>query len=62
MVSNDLALWTVYPKSAPQDAATEKLVHTLRNDILPKTGQDVKVGGITATLRRTWQARSGQRR
>ena len=48
MVSNDLALWTVYPKSAPQDAATEKLVHTLRDDILPKTGQDVKVGGITA--------------
>ena len=48
MVSDDLALWTVYPKSAPQDAATEKLVHTLRSDILPQTGQDVKVGGITA--------------
>ena len=38
MLSDDLALWSVYPKSAPQDEATEKLVHTLREDVLPATG------------------------
>ncbi|HEX6786686.1 MAG TPA: MMPL family transporter [Acidimicrobiales bacterium] len=48
MLSDDLALWTVYPKSAPQDEATEKLVHTLRDDVLPSTGVPVLVGGITA--------------
>ena len=48
MVSDDLALWSVYPKSAPQDEATEKLVHTLREDVLPSTGVPVLVGGITA--------------
>ena len=40
--------WRVYPKSAPQDAATTDLVNRLRDDVLPATGLDVKVGGFTA--------------
>ena len=37
-----------YPKSAPQDEATTELVERLRDDVLPATGLDVKVGGFTA--------------
>jgi RND superfamily putative drug exporter len=48
MISDDLALWSVYPKSAPQDEATENLVDTLRDEVVPATGMDVKVGGLTA--------------
>jgi RND superfamily putative drug exporter len=42
------------PASAPQDEATSHLVHTLRDDVIPRatqgTGLDVKVGGITPTF------------
>jgi putative drug exporter of the RND superfamily len=48
MLGDDLAFWSVYPKSAPQDKATEQLVHRLRDDVLPATGTNVLVGGITA--------------
>ncbi len=40
--------WVVYPKTAPQDAATADLVHRLRDDVLPSTGIKVNVGGFTA--------------
>ncbi len=40
--------WQVYPKSAPQDAATSDLVHRLRDSVLPTTGVKVDVGGFTA--------------
>ena len=40
--------WRVYPKSAPQDEATTDLVERLRDDVLPASGLDVKVGGFTA--------------
>ncbi len=46
--TNGLALVTVFPKSAPQDAATTHLVHVLRDDVIPGTGVDAKVGGLTA--------------
>src|SRR5262249_6098256 len=46
--NNQLAVWTVYPTSAPQDKATEQLVHRLRDKVIPSTGMDVKVGGLTA--------------
>jgi putative drug exporter of the RND superfamily len=44
----DFALVTVFPKSAPQDAATTDLVHQLRDQVIPQSGVDAKVGGLTA--------------
>jgi RND superfamily putative drug exporter len=44
----DLALVQVFPAQTPQDAATETLVKNLRNDIIPASGLDAKVGGWTA--------------
>ncbi len=41
-------IWQVYPVSAPQDEATTQLVERLRDDVIPATGVDVKVGGFTA--------------
>ena len=43
-----VALAIVYPKSAPQEEATTKLVHTLRDEVIPATGVVAKVGGFTA--------------
>jgi RND superfamily putative drug exporter len=51
--SQDAALLTVIPTSGPQDAATEDLVQTLRDDVIPDatdgTGVEAHVGGVTAT-------------
>jgi RND superfamily putative drug exporter len=47
-VADDLALVQVYAKSAPQDEATTALVHHLRNDVVPASGLDAKVGGFNA--------------
>ena len=47
------AVFTVVPTTGPQDPATEDLVHTLRDTVLPSatagTGLAVHVGGVTAT-------------
>jgi RND superfamily putative drug exporter len=45
---DDLALVLLYPDGAPQDEATDDLVNTLRDDVIPATGVDAKVGGATA--------------
>jgi RND superfamily putative drug exporter len=46
------AIITVIPSTSPQDVNTEKLVHHLRNDVIPGvvkgTGARVDVGGTTA--------------
>ncbi len=47
-VANDLALVQVYADSAPQDAATASLVHHLRDDVVPTSGINAKVGGFNA--------------
>jgi RND superfamily putative drug exporter len=47
-VADDLALVQVYADSAPQDAATASLVHHLRDDVVPASGIDAKVGGFNA--------------
>ncbi|MGB8859616.1 MAG: MMPL family transporter [Ilumatobacteraceae bacterium] len=47
-IGNGTWAWTVYPRTAPQDEATSNLVNRLRDDVLPTTGLDVKVGGFTA--------------
>jgi putative drug exporter of the RND superfamily len=48
----DAAIVTVVPATAPQDKATDDLVHRLRDQVIPQamagTGVQVYVGGITA--------------
>ena len=50
--AGNTALITVVPTSGPQEAATEDLVKTLRDDVIPAatggTGAEVHVGGATA--------------
>jgi putative drug exporter of the RND superfamily len=50
----DAAVISVIPTTGPQDEATEDLVHTLRDDVLPPTieatGATALVGGTTATF------------
>jgi putative drug exporter of the RND superfamily len=49
----DAALITVIPEAGPQEQATEDLVHTLRDDVIPTatdgSGIGAHVGGVTAT-------------
>jgi RND superfamily putative drug exporter len=50
--AGDTALFTVVPGTGPQETATENLVNTLRDDVIPAatkgTGTAVHVGGATA--------------
>jgi RND superfamily putative drug exporter len=47
-INDTVALVIVYPHSAPQDEATTELVERLRDDVIPTSGVDAKVGGLTA--------------
>jgi RND superfamily putative drug exporter len=47
-LADGLSLVIVYPESAPQDEETTTLVNALRDDVIPPTGVDAKVGGFTA--------------
>jgi putative drug exporter of the RND superfamily len=47
-IAEDVALVITYPESAPQDAETSELVDRLRDEVIPASGVDAKVGGITA--------------
>ena len=47
-IADNLALVIVYPESAPpQDEATGQLVSNLRNEVIPASGVEAKVGGFT---------------
>src|SRR3954464_8074520 len=48
--NGDIALIEARPATAPQDAATSRLIDTLRSDVVPRAadGMSVYVGGITA--------------
>jgi RND superfamily putative drug exporter len=52
--AGDAAVLTVIPATGPQDEATERLVHTLRDEVLPGalggTGAEASVGGVTAAF------------
>jgi RND superfamily putative drug exporter len=43
-----LSLVMAYPTTAPQDKKTETLIHHLRENVIPQTGVEAKVGGFTA--------------
>jgi RND superfamily putative drug exporter len=47
-INDTLALVIVNPQSAPQDAETSTLVNHLRDEVIPASGLDAKVGGWTA--------------
>jgi RND superfamily putative drug exporter len=51
---SEVATFNVYPKSAPQDAATTTLINRLRNQTVPQavagSGLTVYVGGLTAVF------------
>jgi putative drug exporter of the RND superfamily len=47
-LDDSLSLVIVYPDSAPQDEATTVLVDALRDDVIPASGVDARVGGFTA--------------
>jgi len=46
----DTAALTVIPTTSPQSSQTEDLIHTLRDDVLPRSGLHVDVGGETASF------------
>jgi RND superfamily putative drug exporter len=48
--AGDAAVITVIPTTSPQDGATEDLVHHLRDDVLPRAGLPVELGGQTAAF------------
>ena len=54
-LADGLAMITAYPASSPQDEATTDLVHRLRDDVIPASGVDAKLGGFTAAWRRLRQ-------
>lgn len=43
-----LALIVAYPATAPQDEATSDLITRLRDEVIPASGVEAKVGGFTA--------------
>jgi putative drug exporter of the RND superfamily len=49
---SQVAIFQVYPTTAPQDAATTALIHQLRDNVIPQavgsSGPTVYVGGVTA--------------
>jgi len=47
-ISDQLALVIIYPETAPQSAETSTLVEALRDDVIPASGIEAKVGGLTA--------------
>ena len=44
-----VALLTAFPKSAPQDQATQQLVHRLRGDVLPQATEDAGIDRAVVT-------------
>ncbi|NNF56259.1 MAG: MMPL family transporter [Acidimicrobiales bacterium] len=47
-INENVALAIVYPLSAPQDEETTHLVERLRDEVIPASGVEAKVGGLTA--------------
>ena len=47
-ITPDLAMIQLYPTTSPQDEATTELVQRLRDDVIPASGLDARVGGNAA--------------
>ena len=48
--TGDTAAISVIPTTSPQSSETEDLIHTLRDDVLPRSDLNVDVGGATASF------------
>jgi RND superfamily putative drug exporter len=48
--AGDTAVLSVVPTTSPQAGETESLIHTLRDNVLPRSGLHVDVGGATASF------------
>jgi len=46
----DAVVLSVIPRTSPQDSATQDLIDHLRDDVLPRAGVPVKLGGATAAF------------
>ncbi|WP_066944325.1 MMPL family transporter [Streptomyces lushanensis] len=46
-----VAVIQVVPTTSPQSRQTDELIDRLRDDVLPQSGLDVHVGGVTATFK-----------
>ena len=47
-LGDDAAIVTIFPEGAPQDLETSELVYHLRDEVIPASGMDAKVGGFPA--------------
>ena len=47
-ITPDLAMIQLYPTTSPQDEETTQLVQRLRNEVIPASGLDARVGGNAA--------------
>jgi RND superfamily putative drug exporter len=47
-IAPDLAMIQLYPTTSPQDEATTELVQRLREEVIPASGLDARVGGNAA--------------
>ncbi|MGA5809201.1 MMPL family transporter [Streptomyces cellulosae] len=46
--ANGVSVIQVVPTTSPQDVETDRLIDTLREDVIPAAGVDAHVGGVTA--------------
>ncbi|MEU4652892.1 MMPL family transporter [Streptomyces sp. NPDC023723] len=49
--ANGVSVIHVVPTTAPQSAATDRLIDRLRDDVIPESGTDAYVGGVTAVFK-----------
>ena len=58
--AGDAAVMTVFPDTSPQDEATNELVQTIRNEVIPEVAPegDIFVGGLTASVQDFSEANS----
>lgn len=48
---SDVTVINVVPTTSPQSEATDRLIDTLRDEVVPQSGETVHVGGVTAVFK-----------
>ncbi|WP_031477650.1 MMPL family transporter [Streptomyces bicolor] len=49
--ANDVTVIQVVPTTSPQSEQTDRLIDRLRDDVIPQSGADAHVGGVTAVFK-----------